>query len=305
MFYCRFAYGTYWDMGDSGKFLIIQRIDKNATMATVSPFVLSNSIIKAIGETRELRKLRNGSVLVRTKNQKQAKLLMKMNELTKGINIKVIENVKLNQSKGVVSCFDLKHANDAEILEELKTQGVIDLTRLKKRVGKDLINSDSILFTFKTTSPPEYLKIGYLRVRVRLYIPQPMRCYNCNKFGHSAKECKVEQICRNCIELKTTNHECKQIVCSNCYSIEHAAWEKICPKYKEEWDIQTIKTRQKIPYAEARKIYLINRPPMVESLGEIVKENLIVNQLVPIKLRKKDDKEAKNGRAPAKLNNEV
>lgn len=290
------------DMTDSGRFMIIERADAEATMTTISPFVLGKAVEHIIdGRPREMRKLRNGTVMVRTMNRKQADKLLKKTELCQGINIKVTEHKSLNESKGVITCFDLKHASDDEILTELKSQHVIGLKRLKKRVSKELVESDSMLLTFDTLSPSEFLTVGYYeRIRVRLYIPRPMQCFNCYRFGHTGKQCKVEAICRNCGELKTYEHKCKQVICSNCCSVEHAAWDKICPKFVEEQEIQTIKTKEKLPYSEARKIYLKNRPPLQQSFADIVKVNMAQFRTVPIryKLKMMDNETNGNSKEP-------
>lgn len=277
------------DMSDSGRFLIIERI-KDGNLTTVSPFVLNKAINDLVGgKPREIRKLRDGTVMVRTMNRKQAEKLLKKTVLVEGIDIKVSEHKKLNQSQVVFTRFDLKHATDDEILTELNAQHVIALKRLKRRAGQVLVESYSILLTFDTPTPPEFLTIGYYeRIRVRLYVPQPLRCFNCNRFGHTANRCQVEAICRNCTELKTADHKCQRIVCSNCYSIEHAAWDKSCPKFVEEKEIQTIKTKEKIPYGEARKIYLRDRPPLQQSFADTVKLNIAKYNVLPTRYKPKD-----------------
>lgn len=278
------------DVEESGRFLIIERTDNGETMSTVSPFVLHRGVKHIMnGEAREMRKLRNGTVLVRTMNANQAKLLMSATTLVEGINIKVTIHGKLNTSQGVVTCFDLKNASDDEILKELKPQGVIGMKRLKRKNKEGVMeDTDSILFTFNKCSPPETITIGfYQRIRVRLYVPRPLQCFNCQRFGHTAKQCKVEQMCRDCNQLKTEDHKCIKVVCSNCYSIEHASWDKSCPKYKEEAEIQAIKTKYKLPYFDARKKYMNARQPFAESVADVVKKNLARNNIEVIKYRYK------------------
>lgn len=113
------------DLNNGGRFLVIERIGDGKNLTTVSPFVLNKAINHiAGGKPREIRKLRDGTVMVRTMNRKQANKLLKVTVLVEGINIKVSEHKKLNQSQGVITCFDLKHASDEEILTELKPQHV-------------------------------------------------------------------------------------------------------------------------------------------------------------------------------------
>ena len=40
------------------------------------------------------------------------------------------------------------------------------------------------------SAPQEKPRIGYYFVEVKRYIPNPMRCFQCQEFGHSKKFCK-------------------------------------------------------------------------------------------------------------------
>jgi len=45
---------------------------------------------------------------------------------------------------------------------------------------------------------PSSVCIGYLRYRVKPYIPQPMRCQKCQGYGHIAANCKRDVKCVRC-----------------------------------------------------------------------------------------------------------
>ena len=38
------------------------------------------------------------------------------------------------------------------------------------------------------------ITVGYLKVKVALFVPNPMRCFNCNTFGHTSQRCKVAEL---------------------------------------------------------------------------------------------------------------
>lgn len=50
--------------------------------------------------------------------------------------------------------------------------------------GKEKKDTESVLVEFETTEILKELYIGYFRYPVREYIPKPVRCFNCQKFGH-------------------------------------------------------------------------------------------------------------------------
>ena len=47
---------------------------------------------------------------------------------------------------------------------------------------------------FNTLKPPPKLKIGYLIAKVDTYIPHPLYCHNCQKFGHPESWCTREYV---------------------------------------------------------------------------------------------------------------
>ena len=54
---------------------------------------------------------------------------------------------------------------------------------------------------FLTFNKPELLKlirVSYLQIKVDLIEPNPLRCFGCNKFGHTIDSCKVAQKCVHC-----------------------------------------------------------------------------------------------------------
>ena len=79
---------------------------------------------------------------------------------------------------------------DEKILDELSDQGVTGVSRFILKKDGESIKTNTLFVTFNTPTPPQKLKIGYYVVRVQLYIPNPLRCFQCQKFGHSKRFCK-------------------------------------------------------------------------------------------------------------------
>ena len=77
---------------------------------------------------------------------------------------------------------------ESEITEGLKDEGVVASRIIKKWKDGELINTPLVILTFNTPVIPENIKVGYLNIRTELYIPNPLRCTNCQKFGHGKKD---------------------------------------------------------------------------------------------------------------------
>ena len=55
---------------------------------------------------------------------------------------------------------------------------------MKKDTEK--VPTNTLFLTFNTPYLPKEITVGYLKVNVALFVPNPMRCFNCNKFGHTS-----------------------------------------------------------------------------------------------------------------------
>ncbi|GFT91753.1 uncharacterized protein TNCV_3438051, partial [Trichonephila clavipes] len=97
------------------------------------------------------------------------------------------------------------------------------------------------------------IKAGYLNCNIRPYIPNPLRCFKCQRFGHSQTVCRGQLTCSRCASVGHASSDCTlEQKCVNC-SQPHSADSKLCPKWNIEKEIQTIKTNRNISFIEARK----------------------------------------------------
>ncbi|KFM64484.1 hypothetical protein X975_15444, partial [Stegodyphus mimosarum] len=117
-----------------------------------------------------------------------------------------------------------------------------------------LIGTKHVILTFNSPDLPKSIKAGYLNCRVRPYIPNPMRCYQCQRFGHSKNWCRGKQTCaRRSVVGHESENSSAVPPCINCKG-EHTAFSRSCPKWNLEKKIQTTKVNNNISYAEARRL---------------------------------------------------
>ena len=133
-----------------------------------------------------------------------------------------------------------------EIKQELQPQGIIDVKRIS-------IPYSLYVLTIKGQNIPKKINIGYLKKETRPYIPNPQRCFQCQKFGHTKNSCKGKAVCAGCGEEGHNLDDCQnEPKCANCQG-DHVAISRDCPKWKIEKDIVTLKYTEKISFADARK----------------------------------------------------
>ena len=132
----------------------------------------------------------------------------------------------------------------------------------------------------RPTSTPSYVRktkyviAGYLNCQIRPYIPNPMRCFNCQRYGHSKGSCRGQETCSRCSIEGHSFTECSNDPkCVNCQG-SHTSNSKSCPKWILEKQIQTIKVKNNISYPEARKIALNSQPINKPTYAAVTKKIL-------------------------------
>ena len=168
--------------------------------------------------------------------------------------------MSLNTSKGVVRSSELSLCTLDELKSHLQNQGVIDIKRISIKRNDEIINTNTYIITFNKSSLPKELKVGYNLIKVNPYIPNPLGCFNCHKFGHHKTKCLKSPVCKKCGESGSDHIElCSDnpIKCANCQG-NNPADSRDCLVWKREKEINTLKYTNNISFPEARKIIQSN-----------------------------------------------
>ena len=186
------------------------------------------------------------------------------------VPVKVSVHRTLSICKGVIRSRDVACCEQKEILENLQSQGVVDavvVTLKPDTPHGERRRTNTVILSFNRPQPPQYITCGYLRVPVAKFVPNPLRCFKCQKFGHGRQHCKAEQeVCSRCGETGHDYTLCEnKEYCTNCKG-DHAASSKSCPKWILEQKVQQIRSEKNISFTDARKLALgqsSSKPTMV------------------------------------------
>lgn len=221
--------------------------------SSASPFYIQKGFQAICGsDPKSLKKLRSGDFLIEAANPIQSKCLMAAKTLGT-IPITVSPHKTLNYSKGVLSESDLMSVSETEIVTELAAQGVVEAHRITIKRENRIIPTKHIILTFDSQTLPLSVKAGYLSCKIRPYIPKPLRCYKCQKFGHSNRACRSQETCSNCGSTDHITNCPNNAKCVNCTG-NHPAYSTSCPTWIKEKQVQELKIKHKISYSEARKM---------------------------------------------------
>lgn len=194
--------------------------------------------------------------------------------------MEVREHSNLNFSKGVIYSNDLRGMDENVILIELKSQNVADVKKIFKKSGQDLVETGLIIITLATLNLPEHINIGYERVKLCPYIPYPLRCRKCLRFGHTTNSCTNNKICPNYaldFHLEEDDETCNNpITCVNCINNDnednkHNAMDKTCPVFLREREIQAIVSLEKVDRKRAVETYKTRHQNTQQTFSSVLK----------------------------------
>ncbi|XP_023229385.1 uncharacterized protein LOC111629720 [Centruroides sculpturatus] len=176
------------------------------------------------------------------------------------MEVTVTPHGSLNTSRGVISEVDLMSEEESDIQIGLLDQGVTAVRHISIRRDGKLIPTKHLLLTFNKPALPSFITAGYLHYPVRPYIPNPLRCFKCQRFGHSQTSCRGKSLCSQCGVEGHQSAECTTTPCCvNCKDA-HPAYSRQCPMSQREKEIQQVKMVNNIPYPEARCMVTLNAP---------------------------------------------
>lgn len=237
------------------EFKVIVRVNEEKALQTISPVRLSMILKNQVGNINNAKVLRDGNLMISCNTEEQKDRACRMKEIGKY----KVTSVSLVQEgskwkKGVIWGIPIE-VSDEEIKSNLRGGKIKNVRRLQTFKNGEKTYSESILIEFDEENLPERVYLGYLSYNVREYVPRPIRCFKCQRFGHTAQTCKGKRRCARCGE-DHEYEECnksRQPKCCNCGGSHSVAYGG-CEIMKREVQVQQVRVRNKISYAEAVKV---------------------------------------------------
>ena len=233
------------------RFLVIQSQDSSNSVTSLSPFVNEKQIESLIGTPKSVKKLK--TLFAETNRKSQTENL----KVTSFFNLKVLvsEHNSRNSSKGIIRDRMLKGESEDSIVEYLRPQGVTGCKRFKIKKDGRLVETSTLLLTFDRVNAPKSLKIFYRVVPVDVHVPNPLRCFNCQRFGHHENNCPEDlgSVCDNCGADGHARHTSQ---CKNPINVSIAVRTTLQNRsLVEEKAIMKLKVTNNVSCLEAKKVH--------------------------------------------------
>ena len=257
-------------LGRDGSYLKVTLTEGNPFSSRGWPWIQAG--IRSVlgqGKVEKANILRDGSLLLKTKNKDQTEKFEKVTELL-GVKCEVKRDEKLNVSRGTIHAYDLTDLSEGEVVQWLSEFGVTHAKRFTRKVRGREENTPTLLLTFDTPSCPTKIELDYTTYHVKRYVPNPLICYQCGKFGHPSARCGKDPKCLRCGEGKHSG-DCDE-KCLSCSQLGHSCLSRKCEVWQREKDICALKVEREIPFGQARKLYEnIHHPPVLQGYSDAVR----------------------------------
>ncbi|XP_069976008.1 uncharacterized protein [Penaeus vannamei] len=232
------------------RYLAVRCVNENHSLLNTNPFIIKKVLDGQVdGDFDFVKKLRDGSLLIKVQFKSQVNGLLKLTQLH-DLKVRVTISVGPNTCKEVIFHRDLRTMDESEILENMKDQG--------------------------------YVYVGYERVQVRLYIQKPMRCNGCQKFGHTSLRCIDKDTdrftcgkCAGAHDTSTCNRNPSK--CANCGG-SHQSGSAECSSLKKETEILAYMRGHDVSYLQAVSVRILQlKIKKLQNLRKPIKRNLRVD----------------------------
>ena len=142
----------------------------------------------------------------------------------------------------------MKGVSEEEMIENLKSQGVTSVKRIILQKEGKHIETNTFVLTLNTPIVPKDIKKFYRNIKIELYIPNLLRCFWCQKFGHHEDKCSATPVCSKCGQEGNHTSTCSNpIKCANCGK-DHPAYSNQCEVWQIEKEIIKLKVKNNITY---------------------------------------------------------
>ena len=165
------------------KFIVLESTE-DIPISKLSPFIIKKILsflkkkVKSVKKKKKKKKKANQQYPTSRRTKKTLDLLLEQKYFHK-LKIKVYPYNSLNSLKDV----DLSICTLDEIKNNLSEQIVTDAKQIYVKKNNQIIPTNSYIINFNTPKSPK-IKIEYIITKVETFIPNPLRCLNCQKFGH-------------------------------------------------------------------------------------------------------------------------
>lgn len=240
------------------KYITVKSLD-GRSVNDLDIFEVHRELVKTCGREPKMLPQGDGSLLVEVSSPEESERLRALTSVP-GAAVSCAPHATMNQSRGVVFSRDLLRYSEERLVKELEEYDVVAVRRVHKKEEGALTPTPTLFITFNRLELPRTVKLAWLNLHVKPYVPNPRRCFHCQLYGHVTRTCRRLQngLPKVCVTCGRDDHgeECPGPVrCYHCAE-PHPASSKECDRLRFEREVLTIRNKEKLSFVEAKRLAL-------------------------------------------------
>jgi len=232
---------------------IAKSIPPSLPLARLSSLAVSRDLGFHLRDgVRSVKVISGGRLFITVSTPSQLHTLTDIDKLA-GAHVDIVEYSPEQKCEGVISGVSTD-ITDEDLLSALSPHKVKSVYRFTKTKDGVKTPTYSVKLSFSTSNLPSTIPLGYRLHNVSKYVPPPLRCYKCQRFGHVADEWRSSERCTRCgIKYDVDNCEIEKahFKCANCGGNHSAAYGG-CPKMKEQAHINSVMVNEGVTRLQAK-----------------------------------------------------
>jgi len=109
------------------RFLIVQGKSKDSPLAKLNPFAIEKGLKDLAGTPTSVKRLRSGDLIIEVSKRRHSENLLHSKMLA-NCPMQVVPHSSMNSKNGVIRCRDLADTSKEEILDNLSSQGITEVS---------------------------------------------------------------------------------------------------------------------------------------------------------------------------------
>lgn len=248
---------------DYPKKVILKHIPPSRPLGQLNSILVSRELGKYTG-INNIKAISGGRLMLTLNSPKAFKDIQGLTRVA-GSEVEYVE-VDTNRTYGVIHHVPL-NMSDTELSTYLASQSVTSAERFFKTRDGTKTPTYSVKLLFSLPAVPTAIHLGYSQHKVDRYVPPPLRCYLCQRYGHVADSCRSQKRCTRCgkghltKDCSLVSTDTTKFKCVNCGGNHSAAYGG-CPSLKRQAKINTISINENISRKAAlQKVASPSIPP--------------------------------------------
>ncbi|XP_072380655.1 uncharacterized protein [Diabrotica undecimpunctata] len=182
-----------------------------------------------------------------------------INTQSKQVPITNSKNFLPDYQSGVIKGVD-KNISENELKDIIVPRygnfKVINVKRIKRKENDQLVETGTIVVSFRGQMIPKQVIIERMIYQVEPYVPRVIQCLNCIRYGHVTSQCRGKKRCSKCGQEHDSDVcDLTDPTCILCFGNHSALDRNKCAEFEKQKGIKYIMANENLPFEEAKLKY--------------------------------------------------